>query len=379
MKIGIDGIPLSQLKTGVGHYTFEIADAVARYSPTDNFELLSYLPFDPVALNAGRDHPGNLKFINPKVNWLRKHWWTIGLPLHLKKQQFDLFHGTNYDVPILRSCPTVLTIHDLSQLLHSETHEKRSVRRARRRLPLMARVATLIIVPTLNVRDEVHDHLGTVFEKLRVVPYAPRRCFRPVDADVSASVRKRLGIEDQFILYVGTIEPRKNIITLVRAFEAVVNSNRARPQLVLAGKTGWLTSEFFAYLEQSNVRERIILTGYLPDEELAALYSSCTLMVFPAIYEGGGLPPIEAMACGAPVVSTDTPSISEMTGNGARLFTPRDHNQLAQIISELLDDDQERKQLAERGRARAAQFSWERAAKLTYDVYEEALKIGVPA
>jgi glycosyltransferase involved in cell wall biosynthesis len=239
----------------------------------------------------------------------------------------------------------------------------------------MARIARLIIVPTLNVRDEVCEHLGIPVEKVRVVPYAPRRCFRPVSSNLSTAVRTRLAIEDQFVLYVGTLEPRKNVITLVRALETFHNSNRDRPQLVLAGKTGWLNNEFFEYLKHSNMRDRIILTGYLSDDDLAALYSSCSLMVFPAIYEGAGLPPIEAMACGAPVISTNTPAISEMTGNGARLFTPEDHKQLADQISELLHDDVARRELAERGRARASQFTWENTAKLTHDIYNEALSI----
>ena len=374
MKIGIDGIPLGQIKTGVGHYTYEIATGVARYSPLDHVEVLSHIPFDVSAINGSQDQPKNLNFIKSNVNWLTRHWWTIGLPLHIRKQQFDLFHGTNYDVPVLSGCPTILTIHDLSLLLHPNTHEERRVRRARRRLPLMAKVATLIIVPTLRVRDEVCDHLGISAKKVRVVPEAPRRSFQPLSEQECIPVKKRLGVRDDFILYVGTIEPRKNVITLVRAFEELLNSTRLQPQLVLAGKKGWLTDEFFAYLSQSKARDSILLTGYLQDEDLRALYSSCRLMVFPAIYEGAGLPPIEAMACGAPVITTNTPAISEMAGDGARLFSPLDHQELARQMLSLLNDDDARQELAKRGLARASHFTWEKAAKLTYEVYQEAVE-----
>ena len=375
MKIGIDGIPLGQVKTGVGHYTYEIAIGVARRSPSDCFEVLSHIPYNMTAIGALEARVNNLKFIEPNVNWLTKRWWTIGLPLYLKKHHIDLFHGTNYDVPIVSRCPTVLTIHDLSLLLYSQTHEVRRVRRARRRLPFMARRATLIIVPTLSVRDEVGKHLGISLEKVRVIREAARRSFQPVAEAQSIEVKKRLGVEEQFILYVGTIEPRKNVITLVRAFEEIVSENNVRVQLVLAGKPGWLTEEFFAYLERSKARDRILLTGYLQDEELKALYSSCLMMVFPAIYEGAGLPPLEAMACGAPVITSNTPAIAEMVADAARLFQPLDHHELAWHILELLSDAGKRAELAHRGLNRAMQFSWEEAAKLTYDVYKEAIKL----
>lgn len=373
MRIGLDGSPLAQVKTGVGHYTYELATALARHSPSDHFELLSHLPFDSAALHDGQDRIDNLTFIAPNINWLTKHWWTIGLPRYLGKRKLDLFHGTNYDVPVMSRCPTVLTIHDLSLLLHSSTHERRRVRRARRRLPIMARLASMIIVPTLSIRDEVCAHLGVAVEKTRVVPYAPRRVFTPVKDDESVQLIKRLGIEGDFLLYVGTIEPRKDLITLVRAFETVLESGPGQLQLVLVGKKGWLTDEFFNYLERSPARERTILTGYIDDLDIARLYSVCTLMIFPAIYEGGGLPPLEAMACGAAVITTNTPAISEMVGDAAKLFPAQDHQELARCIVELLNDERQRKELSRRGLERAAQFTWERTATLTYDVYREVM------
>jgi len=240
----------------------------------------------------------------------------------------------------------------------------------------MARLATLIIVPTFSVREEVCQHLGTSVEKIRVAPEAPRRSFGPASEAQFIAVKRRLGIKDQFILYVGTIEPRKNVVTLIHAFEKIVHGNNARLQLVLAGRLGWLTEDFFAHLERSNARERILVTGYLTDEELKSLYSSCLMMVFPALYEGAGLPPLEAMACGAPVITTDTPAISEMVADAARLFSPLDHHELAWHISELLNDAGKRKELAQRGLSRAAQFTWEETARHTYEVYQEAFERG---
>ena len=367
MRIGIDGTPLAELKTGVGHYTFEIAVEVARQSPSDSFELLSPRPFADLA-----GAPANLKFINPPLNLATKNWWTVGLPLYLKRARLDLFHGTNYDIPIWGNCPTVLTIHDLSLLLFPETHEQRNVRRARRRLPLMSRRATTIITPTEAVKSEVCEHLRVPHDKVSVVNEAPRRSFHPMPFEQASATAHRLGLDDEFILYVGTIEPRKNLITLVKAFADVLSATNLRPQLVIAGKRGWLSDELFAYIDHANFGDRLRLTGYLGDDDLRALYSACQVMVYPTLYEGAGLPTLEAMACGAPVVTTNTPAISEMVGNNARLFAPSDSRALAQHLVELLTTPAEREALSRAGLKHAAQFTWERAARETLAIYRYA-------
>jgi glycosyltransferase involved in cell wall biosynthesis len=369
MRVGIDGIPLAELKTGVGHYTFEIAVEIAQQSPSDSFEVLSHLPFsdlDPV--------PANLSFIKQPVNGATKHWWTIGLPLYIKRARLDLFHGTNYDIPVWGGCPTVLTIHDLSQLLFPATHEKRRVRRARRRLPVMARRATMIITPTEAVKSEVCEHLHVPREKVVVVNEAPRRNFQPMPREQASATVRRLGLDDEFILYVGTIEPRKNLITLIKAMEDVLRSTTLRPQLVIAGKKGWLTDELFAYIESAQLGDRLCLTGYLGDNELRALYSTCRVMVYPALYEGAGLPTLEAMACGAPVITTSTPAIAEMVGDKARLFSPTDSRALAQHLVELLTTPAARESMSRAGITHAAQFSWKRAAAETLEVYRQLLE-----
>lgn len=377
VRIGIDGIPLAELKTGVGHYTFEIALELARQAPSNLFEILSHLPFAHAAV-SDLNAPDNLTFIKQPVNWATRHWWTIGLPLYIKRARLDLFHGTNYDIPIWGGCPTVLTIHDLSLLLFPATHEERRVRRARRRLPVMSRQATLIITPTNAVKSEVCEHLRVPADKVVVVNEAPRRSFRPLPLEQASATVRKLGIDEEFILYVGTIEPRKNIITLIKAFEEVLRSTTLRPQLVIAGKRGWLTEELFSYIESAKLGDRICLTGYLGDDELRALYSACTVMVYPALYEGAGLPTLEAMACGAPVITTNIPAIAEMVGDKARLFSPADFRTLAQHLVELLTTKTARESLSREGINHVAQFTWERAARETLETYRQAIGIMAP-
>jgi glycosyltransferase involved in cell wall biosynthesis len=384
MRIGLDGLPLTAPKTGVGHYTFELAWALANIERSSQFEIV--YPSTYPTINAVEDRreasyphdlPDNLKLRRVRVGPLGRHWWSAGLPRYIRRGKLDLFHGTNYDVPLWRRSATVLTIHDLSHLLHPETHEKRSVRRARRRLPLMARTADAVITPTESVRREVCEQLKIGPEKVFAVPEAARACFRPLAFAETADVRQRLDVADDFLLTVGTLEPRKNLPVLVSAFEEVA---RARPhsdtQLVIAGGLGWLSGPLLTAIEKSPLRDRILLTDYLHDEDLRALYASCRAFVYPSIYEGFGLPPLEAMACGAPVIASRIPALAETTGDAALLFDPMSVRDLTEKILELLNGETRenlRRALTTMGQRRAAEFSWDRTARETMQVYIEAV------
>jgi glycosyltransferase involved in cell wall biosynthesis len=239
----------------------------------------------------------------------------------------------------------------------------------------MARAAEAVITPTEAVRREVCEHLGVPPSKVFAVHEAARECFRPMERGEAAGVLAELGIGGEFLLAVGTIEPRKNLLTLVRAFEEFLRERPASGlRLVVAGGRGWLSGPLFESIERSPARERVVLAGYVPDEQLRALYSACAAFVYPSLYEGFGLPPLEAMSCGAPVVAGWTPAVAEVSGGAARLFDPRDHGQLARALLELLDDEPARRALSEAGLRRAAHFSWAHTARATLDVYAEALK-----
>jgi glycosyltransferase involved in cell wall biosynthesis len=370
MRIGLDGIPLANTKTGIGHYTLALARALAGLSPSDEFELVSPFPF----LTESLEHlPDNLRARRARGRLAGKRWWTVGLPFEVRRAGYALFHGTNYDIPLWNRCRTVVTIHDLSVLLLPEMHERAIVRRARRRLPIMARAADVIITATEAVRREICEHLRVDTQRVVVTPYAPRRSFRVVALEQAAEVKRRLRVEDDFLLFVGTIEPRKNLLTLVRALEEVLRSTRLRPQLVIAGREGWLTDELFSYIKRAGLPERLRFTGYVSEEDLSALYSSCSAFIYPSLYEGFGLPPLEAMACGAPVITSRVPSIMEVVGDAAHLVEPKDAAALAQSIIKLLENEGERERLSRAGLARAAGFTWEKTAEQTLAVYREVL------
>jgi glycosyltransferase involved in cell wall biosynthesis len=374
MHIGLDGIPLAAAKTGVGHYTFELARSLALVAPSDRFTLISPRPLDSLAAEESqRRTPASLHYTRLRPGLLNLRWWSVSLPLYLRWRPFDLFHGTNYDVPLWNRRPSVVTIHDLSLLLHANTHEGHLVRRGRRRLPLMARSATMIITPTESVKQEVCEHLKIASSRVAVTPLAPRSIFKRVEREKTIETRRRLRIRDDFILFVGTVEPRKNLLKLARAFDEILRQTSLRPQLVVAGQQGWLMDDFFSFIKEAGWGDHVRFTGYLEDEDLRALYSSCSVFVYPSLYEGFGLPPLEAMACGAPVITSRIPSIMESVETAACLVDPANAHELAGAIVRLLEAPEARQLLSVLGPRQARKFTWERTASLTLEVYKKVL------
>jgi glycosyltransferase involved in cell wall biosynthesis len=348
MKIALDGMPLGSQLTGVGHYTLELARNLAVVAPSDTFT-----------------------FIEPR-GLLKKRWWSLGLPLHLLRNSFDVFHGTNYEIPLWSRRPTVVTIHDLSLLLHSEVHEQKLVQRARWRLPLMAKAASRIITPSNSVKTEVCQTLEVNPDKVVVTPEAPRPAFKRRE---DPELLRRLGIHGEFVLFVGTIEPRKNLRRLIDAFDRMLRETSLSARLVIAGGQGWLMDDFASSIRQKGLDERICLTGYLQDEDLCALYSSCAVFVYPSLYEGFGLPPLEAMACGAPVITSRIPSLVETVGSAARLVDPYDVDDLARAMLEMLSHEHVREHYAELGQNQVKKFSWQQTALKTLDVYRDLVSL----
>ncbi len=374
MRVGIDGYPLSEALTGVGHYTLELALALSRNFPADEFELVSPKSFNPSAIARVENCAfANLRLTQAKSSSLRGHWWSLGLPLYAKRARFDLFHGTNFEVPLRKRRPSVLTIHDLSTIVFPDTHTTRAVRRARVRLPMAAKLARAIITPTEAVKREVCARLRVKPEKVIAIHEAPREFFRPATVENAEAVRERLGVAEKFLLFVGTLEPRKNLITLLKAFAEVVERSKLRPQLVIAGGKGWLIDETLSFIDSTSIKEHVRLTGYLNDEDLRALYSSCQAFLYPSLYEGFGLPPLEAMACGAPVIAGRVAALQETLGDEAILIEPLDVQTWARTIETTLNDPKRRASMSESGIKCAAQFSWDAAAIRTREVYEQVM------
>jgi glycosyltransferase involved in cell wall biosynthesis len=370
MRIALDAIPLVAAKTGIGHYTDALAYSLASCFSDHQYVLLS--PFD-FAFEASNGHPKNLNKQFFPVRSVFRKWWLFGLPAMLQISPVDLFHGTNYCIPVYAPCPTVVTIHDLSLFTQSHTHEQDNVTRGRRRMPMMARRASAIIAPSEWTKREIVKHLHIRPEKIRVIFEAAREGMKPLPREECLPVLKKHEIRSPYLLYVGTIEPRKNLLTLIRAYDELIRTTSHKPQLVLAGGRGWLFDEVFKLVEDLKLGDAVRFTGYVEDSDLPALYSAAQAMTYPSFYEGFGLPPLEAMACGAPVITSNATSLPEVIGGAGQMHDPNDVNALTKAIALIFDDAAARERFIRAGFEQAARFSWERAARETQRLYDEVI------
>jgi len=291
----------------------------------------------------------------------------------------ELFHATEHLLPPLRSIPTVITVHDLI-FRHLPAHHK-SLNRwyLNLTMPLYCRRATHIIAISECTRRDLIAAYGISPGKITVVHEAADPRFCPQTSEAVAdelhptAVRARYNLPDRYLLFVGTIEPRKNLARLLAAFEAA-HAEGLTDGLVIVGRRGWLYDDFFAALERSPARSSVILPGYVPDEDLPAFYAGAQALVFPSLYEGFGLPVLEAMACGTPVTCSATSSLPEIAGDAALHFDPGSVESITTAVCHLLDDANLRAALRQRGFEQAARFSWDRVAASTRAVYNAVLK-----
>jgi glycosyltransferase involved in cell wall biosynthesis len=284
-----------------------------------------------------------------------------------------LFHATEHLLLPLRSIPTVLTVHDLI-FRHLPDHHKPLNRwYLNLTVPLYCQRATHVIAVSERTRRDLTAAYGVPPEKVTVIYEAAAPRFRVQPLEAVAAVRARYGLPDRYLLFVGTIEPRKNLSRLLAAFETI-HAAGLSDGLVIVGKRGWLYGDFFARLEQSPAHDAILFPGYVPDEDLPAVYAGAQGLVFPSLYEGFGLPVLEAMACGTPVVASNASSIPEVGGNAALYFDPMDVEAMVEAVRRLLCDTELWDNMRMRGLTRAADFSWEVAATATRVVYDAVLR-----
>jgi len=287
----------------------------------------------------------------------------------------ELFHATEHLLLPLRSVPTVLTVHDLIFRYLPAHHKPLNRWYLNLTLPLYCRRASHIIAISECARRDLVTAYDLPPEKITVIYEAADLCFRVQPPEVTTAVRARYGLPDRYLIFVGTIEPRKNLTRLLAAF-AAIRAEGLSDGLVIVGRRGWLYDDFFVALERSPVRDAVIFPGYVPDEDLPAIYTGAQALVFPSLYEGFGLPVLEAMACGTPVAASSASSIPEVGGDAALYFDPTDVEAMIEATCLLLRDVALREEMRTRGLAWANRFSWEQAANETKAVYDAVLGNG---
>jgi glycosyltransferase involved in cell wall biosynthesis len=284
----------------------------------------------------------------------------------------DLFHATEHLLPRLRRARSVFTLHDTAYIHQPQYHLPRNRIYLRLMMPRFLARSDAVIAVSEHTRRDAERWYGLTGSRLHVIPEGVDAAFHPVtDAGVVADVRARYHLPQRFILYVGTIEPRKNLVTLLEAYSALRAGGRhADVGLVIAGGKGWLYGDFFTRLRALGLEDSVRLTGYVPEADLPPLMSSADVFAFPSSFEGFGLPPLEAMASGVPVVSSNASSLPEVVGEAGLLVPPQDVGGWTEALGRLLADSQLSAELRGRGLERAKLFTWEAAARKTLAVYE---------
>jgi len=281
----------------------------------------------------------------------------------------ELFHATEHLLLPLRGVPTVLTVHDLIFRRYPAHHKRLNRWYLNVTMPLFCRRAGHIIAVSEQSKRDVVEAYSISPDKITVIYEAadPRFCPQPPAAVMA--VRERFGLPERYLLFVGTIEPRKNLGRLLVAFERL-HAAGLTDALVIVGKRGWLYDAFFAQLAGSPARDAVIFPGFVPDADLPAVYGGAQALAFPSEFEGFGLPVLEAMACGAPVVCSNSSSLPEVAGDAALLVNPLDVDALADGLENVLREPVLAAEMQARGLAQASRFSWERAAQETLAVYQ---------
>ena len=373
LRIAIDAHAVGTKLGGNESYALNLVEALAQIDNLNQYSIY-------VTTSEARDR-FYARWPNFKVRATLPHTPLVRIPLtlsaELRKHPVDVLH-VQFTAPPFCPCPTVVSIHDLSFEHLPQTFKRRSRMQLRLTVRNSARRAARILSLSEHSRRDIIETYGINPDRVTAIPLAAPSHFGPiVDYRELQRVRHIYGIDGDYILSVGSIQPRKNLARLVRAYASLRGELSADklPKLVLAGKCGWLYDETLRALDETGLRGEIILTGYVPEADLPALYSGALCFVYPSYFEGFGLPPLEAMKCGAPVITGNRTSLPEVVGDAALTVDPFDVEAIAAAIKRLMNDAQLRQELRSKGQQRANAFDWRETARKTLEVYKEVARL----
>ncbi len=369
--VAIDAHMVGERETGNETYTLSLIRALLALAPAARQDA-SFILYTthPERLHPRLDpgHAAPIRTIRPAPAPLRI---PFALPAAIRRDRARLLH-VNYVAPPLGACPHIVTVHDISYDRFPAFFSPRDRWMLRTLVPLTMRRAAAVITVSQHARQEIIARYGLPTDKVAVTYEAAGEQFRPT-ADPSLRPRLDLPAQAPYFLALGNLQPRKNIGRLIEAFaQARQAPELADVHLVVAGKALWRESEIYAAVWQAGLTGAVHFPGYIAEADLPALYSSALAFVYPSLYEGFGLPPLEAMACGAPVICANVASLPEVVGDAALTVAPTDVPALAAALRQVAASPALRMQLRQRGEARAAQFSWRRCAEQTLEIYRQA-------
>jgi glycosyltransferase involved in cell wall biosynthesis len=378
MRIGINAHLLAfsgnYRQAGLSRYIYELLLRLPAIDST--YRFTGFLGNGPLPGNFVRAKPANLRLSRSRLPTgsapVRIAWEQIALPVVSARERLDLLHCPVNVRPFLCPCPSVVTVHDLIFLRYPEKYRPSKRRYLEAMTGWSARHAAQVIAVSEATRQDVISLLGVDPARVTTVHNGVSEQFRPVSEDEISAFKSDKDLEGRVVLYLGTLEPRKNLVTLMRAFGMLAQEPECRDvSLLIGGSKGWYYDEIFAVAERLGLAAsgRVRFLGRVPDEELTLWYNSADIFAYPSLYEGFGLPALEAMACGTPVIASNTSSLPEVVGDAGILIGPEDVDAWCAAISRLLADKGASDELREKGLMQAGKFSWDQAARETAAVY----------
>lgn len=361
MKIGIDGRELiKEGMTGIGRYLHNFLEFALKARPDHTFVLYGNQ-------NTKVDFSSTNLQVKIIPEWYTLFWDHMTLSRYISKDRVDIFFSPFDKIPIFSSAPCIISVHDLLfSIVSEEGYRNRYVYNTLYLLSrrIITKKAHLIITPSQHSKKDIVQKWKTPEEKIKVIPNGVSKRFYPLRSlHLNSKVKEKYSIKKDYILYVGNFKPHKNVSSLLEAFAQLPPSLRERYQLVLAGTLDEYSAQLNAMAADLHLKGEVVFTGAVYEDDLPMLYSEAIIFVFPSLYEGFGLPPLEAMACGTPVICSNTTSLPEVVGDSGVLVDPRESKNFVGAIELLLSDRNLRDKLSSKGLQRAKEFSLERFAK----------------
>jgi glycosyltransferase involved in cell wall biosynthesis len=370
MRIGIDATAVPPKPMGAGRYIIYLIHELAKLKPSHEFIIFAQEYLAPYLSSLVSDglHIEWVKDMSPQ----RRLIWEQTIFLRLIRQMgLDLLHSPHYTMPLFCPVPSVVTFHDMSFFIYPKKHTlpKRVF------FPWMMRRssdnAEIIITDSESTRRDAIRFLEISPEKIVTVHLGYQDIFRQIlDQEILSDIRQKYKLPEKFIYYAGAIEPRKNVPLLLRVFENIVQEGFPH-HLVLTGGLGWSYDEVLSQIDTMQCRDRVHRIGHVPSSDLPGFYNLAEVFVYPSVYEGFGLPPLEGMACGTPVITTNISAMPEFVGAAGILVSPNDERALFQAVKQVLEDDALRLRLQDAGPQQAASFTWKHTAEKTLEVYQK--------
>jgi glycosyltransferase involved in cell wall biosynthesis len=373
-RVGLNAHLLSLTESyrgaGVSQYIYQLLTHLPHVDPS--FDYVAFVGDPDARFSGWQESASAWRTAQPVARIL---WEQVAQPWASRRERLDLLHAPVYAGPLVCTCPLVVTIHDLSFALYPEMFPPFNRSYLQRATRWTANRAAAIITGSESAKGDILYLLGVPEAKVRVIPDGVAEEMHPIDAPGRIdALRRRYALPERMILFLGTLEPRKNITTLIEAYALLRHDTDMVHRLVIAGGKGWYYEQVYAAVKRLGLDGDVVFPGFIPQEELALLYNAADLFVYPSLYEGFGLPPLEAMACGTPVVVSNTSSLPEVVGDAGVTVDPSDAEALAGAIWDLLRQPERCRALSEAGLARAKRFSWNTTAARTAALYLEILE-----